>query len=147
MGVCPAAFDPDDRGSPAKKVGTTRNVQRASMDHKCVIVMVRSGTPWRYLPDSFPPWHTVYGQMQRWIESGVFEDIADDLRKVVREAAGKKPEPTAAIIDSQTLRSTPESGDRAGYDAGASGLARARKSRAVKCISRSIRWAICLPCA
>jgi transposase len=70
------------------------------------------------MPNHFPPWHAVYDQTQRWIESGVFEDIADDLRKVVRQAAGKEPEPTVAILDSQTLRSTPESGERAGYDAG-----------------------------
>lgn len=80
--------------------------------------LVRAGAPWRYLPGNFPPWHTVYGQTQRWIENGVFEDMVDDLRETLRVALGKNPQPSAAIIDSQTLRSTPESGERAGYDAG-----------------------------
>jgi len=80
--------------------------------------LVRSGAPWRYLPDSFAPWPVVYQQTQRWIAAGVFENMVDDLREVLRVAAGKKAQPSAAILDSQTLRSTPESGDRAGFDGG-----------------------------
>lgn len=80
--------------------------------------IVRAGAPWRLLPNDFPPWHAVYDQTQRWIQAGVFEDMVDDLRELLRVAAGKKPQPTAAILDSQTIRSTPESGERAGYDAG-----------------------------
>ena len=80
--------------------------------------MVRAGAPWRMLPIHFPPWATVYQQTQRWIQAGVFENIVDDLRETLREALGKKAQPSAAILDSQTLRSTPESGHRAGYDAG-----------------------------
>ena len=53
---------------------------------------------------------------QRWLAAGCFEALVDDLRAVLRLAAGRKAEPTAAIIDSRTLRSTPESGERAGYD-------------------------------
>lgn len=80
--------------------------------------MVRAGAPWRYLPGDFPPWPAVYQQTQRWIQAGVFEDMVDDLREVLRVALGKDKLPKAAIVDSQTLRSTPESGHRAGYDAG-----------------------------
>jgi transposase len=80
--------------------------------------IIRAGAPWRYLPGNFPPWKAVYDQTQRWIEAGVFEEVVDDLRETLRVALGKKAHPTAAILDSQTLRSTPESGDRAGYDAG-----------------------------
>ena len=80
--------------------------------------LVRSGAPWRYLPEHFAPWPVVYQQTQRWIAAGVFEDMVDDLRELLRVAAGKKAQPTAAILDSQTLRSTPESGDRAGFDGG-----------------------------
>ena len=69
--------------------------------------IVRAGSPWRLLPNNFPPWHAVYDQTQRWIKAGVFEDIVDDLRAVLREALGKKAQPTAAIVDAQTLRSTP----------------------------------------
>ncbi len=78
--------------------------------------IVRSGAPWRMLPNDLPPWHAVYEQTQRWVHSGVFENIAHDLREVLRIAQGRKPQPTAAIVDSRTLQSTPESGHRAGYD-------------------------------
>lgn len=80
--------------------------------------IVRAGAPWRLLPTNFPPWHAVYDQTHRWIAAGVFQDMVDDLREILRVAAGRKPQPTAAILDSQTIRSTPESGERAGYDAG-----------------------------
>jgi transposase len=79
--------------------------------------IVKCGCPWRYLPTNFPPWWVVYQQAQRWIQAGVFESMAHDLRVLLRLAA-KRPhaEPTAAILDSRTLQSTPESGARAGYD-------------------------------
>jgi transposase len=70
---------------------------------------------WTY-PNDFPPWAAVYQQSQRWMASGCFETLAQDLRAVLRMAGGREPDPTAAIIDSRTLRSTPESGTRAGYD-------------------------------
>src|SRR5215210_6366760 len=78
--------------------------------------IVRAGAPWRLLPNDLPPWHTVYQQTQRWIAAGVFEAIVHDLRRLLREAQGRAPEPRAAILDSRTLQSSPESGDRAGYD-------------------------------
>lgn len=68
------------------------------------------------LPKDFPPWEAVYQQTRRWLEAGVFEAMAHDLRCLLREANAREPHPTAAIIDSRTLRSTPESGARAGYD-------------------------------
>ena len=78
--------------------------------------VVRYGIAWRAMPNDLPPWFTVYQQTQRWLAAGCFETLAQDLRAVLRLAAGRASEPTAAIIDSQTLRSTPESGQRAGYD-------------------------------
>jgi transposase len=78
--------------------------------------LVRSGAPWRYLPKDFPPWPMVYQQTRRWLAAGCFEAIVHDLRAILRFAAGRNPEPTAAILDSRTLQSTPESGGRAGYD-------------------------------
>jgi transposase len=78
--------------------------------------VVRTGIAWRYLPDSFPPWGAVYQQAQRWIAAGVFEDIVDDLRELLRVAAGRKATPSAAILDAQTVQGTVESGPRAGYD-------------------------------
>ena len=78
--------------------------------------IVRAGSPWRYLPTNFPPWAAVYQQTQRWIRAGCFEDLVDDLRETLREAAGKKPRPSAVVLDGQTVPGTIESGHRAGYD-------------------------------
>jgi len=78
--------------------------------------IVRTGAPWRWMPHDLPPWNVVYQQSQRWIKAGVFESLVYDLRAVLRIAEGRKESPTAAIIDSRTLQSTPESGARAGYD-------------------------------
>ena len=70
------------------------------------------------MPNDLPPWAAVYQQTQRWLAAGCFDALVDDLRAMLRLAAGRKAEPSAAIIDSRTLRSTPESGERAGYDGG-----------------------------
>jgi transposase len=78
--------------------------------------LVRSGAHWRMLPHDLPPWAAVYQQTQRWFKAGCFEAMAHDLRALLRLAAGRQPAPTAAILDSRTLQSTPESGARAGYD-------------------------------
>jgi len=78
--------------------------------------IVRTGSPWRYMANDLPPWEVVYQQGQRWINAGVFESMVHDLRELLRMAAGRDPQPSAAIFDSRTLQSTPESGPRAGYD-------------------------------
>lgn len=78
--------------------------------------VVRSGIPWRMLPNDFPPWQAVYQQSQRWLKAGVFEAMVHDLRAVLRLAAGRDAEPSAVIFDSRTLQASPESGQRAGYD-------------------------------
>src|SRR5829696_1172415 len=78
--------------------------------------VVRTGSPWRYMPHDFPPWEAIYQQTQRWIKAGVFEDMVHDLRALLRLSEGRTSDPSAAILDARTLRSTPESGHRAGYD-------------------------------
>ena len=78
--------------------------------------MCRSGSPWRYLPGDFPPWEAVYQQTQRWIKAGVFEALVHDLRAFVRQAQGRAAQPSAVVLDGRTLQSTPESGERAGFD-------------------------------
>jgi transposase len=77
---------------------------------------VRGGLQWRLMPHDLPPWWVVYEQTRRWVAAGVFEAIIHDLRVLRRLAAGRAPQPTAAILDSRTRQSTPESGGRAGYD-------------------------------
>jgi transposase len=78
--------------------------------------IVRTGAQWRWMPHDLPPWNVIYQQSQRWMKAGVFESLVHDLRAVLRIADGRKESPTAAIFDSRTLQSTPESGGRAGYD-------------------------------
>jgi transposase len=78
--------------------------------------VARTGGQWRYLPHDLPPWFVVYQQMQRWLRAGCFEMLVEDVRLLLREWAGRKGQPTAVILDSRTIQSTPESGARAGYD-------------------------------
>jgi len=78
--------------------------------------IVRAGASWRMMPNDFPPWEAVYQQTQRWIDAGVFEAMVHDLRAVLRMSSGRAPDPSATVLDSRTLRSSPESGHRAGYD-------------------------------
>jgi transposase len=78
--------------------------------------VVRSGIAWRMMPNDLPPWNVVYQQMRRWMDAGCFQMMVEDLRMLLREFAGRKAQPSAVVIDSRTLQSTPESGARAGYD-------------------------------
>jgi transposase len=78
--------------------------------------VAKTGCHWRMLPNDLPPWHVVYQQMRRWIDARCFETMVEDLRILLREFAGHKGQPTAMILDSRTLQSTPESGARGGYD-------------------------------
>lgn len=77
---------------------------------------IRAGCPWRMMPNDLPPWPAVQQQTQRWLRAGCFEAMAADLRTMLRWADRRHSEPTAVILDSRTLQSTPESGARAGFD-------------------------------
>ncbi|AWI90315.1 IS5 family transposase [Methylobacterium sp. DM1] len=76
--------------------------------------IVKTGAPWRFMPHDLPPWAAVYQQTERWLSADSFADVASDLRAVLRMAAER--EPSAVMLDSRTLHSSPESGERAGYD-------------------------------
>jgi transposase len=78
--------------------------------------IAHTGSQWRQMPHDLPPWYTVYQQAQRWMNAGVFEAMVNDLRALLRLAQGRNEQPSAAIFDSRTLQSTPESGEHAGYD-------------------------------
>lgn len=78
--------------------------------------LVKSGCHWRMLPHDFPDWTVVYQQMRRWMQAGIFEKVAHDLRLILRLVNERNPQPSATIIDGRTLQSTPESGQRAGFD-------------------------------
>src|SRR3954469_17065631 len=77
---------------------------------------VKMGGVWRMMPHDLPPWHIVYQQTRRWIKAGCFEAMAHDLRAILRVALERKADPSAVILDSRTIQSTPESGARAGFD-------------------------------
>ena len=78
--------------------------------------VVKTGCQWRMLPHDLPDWTVAYQQARRWLQAGVFEQVAHDLRMILRLVEGREAQPSATILDGRTLQSTPESGDRAGYD-------------------------------
>jgi putative transposase len=87
---------PGRRGRP--RIWPTRRIVEA------ILYVDRAGCPWRYLPADFPPWRTAYGYFAAWRDDGTLARLHDGLRAQVRAAAGRNREPTAAVIDSQSVR-------------------------------------------
>ena len=81
-----------------------------------LLYIAKTGSQWRLLRKDLPPWEAVYPQMRRWIDARCFEIMGEDLRILLCDFAGRQGQPTATILDSRTLQSTPESGARGGYD-------------------------------
>ncbi|MYT95864.1 MULTISPECIES: IS5 family transposase [unclassified Streptomyces] len=84
-----------------------------------VLYVNRTGIPWRYLPHDYPHWNTVYAYFARWQEEGVFDQLNSLLRRQVRRQEGRGDEPTACVIDSQSIKTStnvPATGQ--GIDAG-----------------------------
>jgi transposase len=82
-----------------------------------ILYQARNGCVWRGLPHDFPPYRIVFHYFRAWQKDGSWDKIHDALRDKVRRAAGKTPKPTAAILDSQSVKSTEQGGPR-GIDAG-----------------------------
>src|SRR5271169_2936567 len=86
---------------------------RAAMN--AILYLLRTGCPWRYLPrDSFPPRSTVYNIFRKFQREGVWERIWEELLVALREQRGREASPTAAIIDSQSLKAAEKGGAKAG---------------------------------
>jgi transposase len=96
--------------------GTPPRYERRHMVNACCYAL-RTGCAWRLLPKTFPPWQAVYMSFKRWAAAAVFEVMHDRLRQQWRDRMGRAPEPTAAIIDAQSTRSTAQGGNT-GFDAG-----------------------------
>ena len=96
-----------------------------------IFYQARNGCSWRALPHDLPPWDTVWFHFRRWRDSGLVQRVHDALREQVRTKAGKHATPSAAILDSQSVRTTEKGGS--------AGTTRARKSRAANATAQSTR--------
>ena len=106
---------------PAAKSGKGKPGRPIKLDRRTLVnaifYVVRSGCAWRLLPKDFGPWQTVYGYFRAWSQDWTWTFIHDTLRDWLRKTEARKVAPTAAIVDSQSVKTPDQAGER-GYDAG-----------------------------
>lgn len=106
---------------PRPKSGNGKRGRPVDHDRRelvnAIFYVVRSGCAWRLLPNDFPPWQTVYGYFRCWSQDWTWTFIHDTLRDWLRKTEGRNVAPTAAIVDSQSVKTADQAGER-GYDAG-----------------------------
>ena len=90
---------------PPKRLGRPARVERREVVN-AILYVLRTGCQWRYLPEGCPNWNTVYWYFVRWTDDGTWERVNDALRRRVRGQAGRDPDPSAAIMDSQSVKTT-----------------------------------------
>ena len=98
-----------------------------------IFYQARTGCEWRYLPHDLPPWEAVWEHFSRWRDGGTLQQVHDALRHSVRQKEGREPTPSAAIIDSQSVKTPQKGGPTASMAASA--------SKGASVTSRWIHWA------
>ena len=121
----------EKRIPPAQPGGRYRSVDMREVING-ILYLVRTGCSWRQLPHDFPPWGTVHWYYRCFRLDGTWQKIHDALRDKVRVSAGRKKSPSAAIVDSQSVKTTEKGGRVA--------MTRARRSTVASGILSSTRW-------
>lgn len=104
----------DEQWAAVRPFVTRRMGRRPTADRRevvnAVLYLVRTGCQWRYLPDSFPNYSTVHSCYRRWRLDGTLDRLHDGLRRRARVAAGRESEPSVAVVDSQSVKTTEKGG-------------------------------------